>query len=216
MYQFLKGIITEKITEPPGQEKLILEVNGVGYEINTSLSTLELIGKKGETSTVYTTLIHKEDQMSLIGFLTLIERELFNLLLSVSGIGPKSALNLLNNLTVSEITSAILNEDISNLRRAQGIGERTASRVILELKEKIKNWQYLPVAYSEREQISERAIGQNNESEARSVLQSLGYSSQEISQAFIEAKKQRSKEAEKQDSESLIHFSLKWLSAVRK
>ena len=103
MYQFLRGIITEKVTEPTSSEKVILDVSGIGYEIHTTLSALELMGKKGETTTVYTTLVHKEDQMTLYGFPSLIEKELLNLLFSVSGIGPKTALNLLNNLTVSEI-----------------------------------------------------------------------------------------------------------------
>ena len=216
MYRFLRGIITEKITEPPGSEKLILDVNGIGYEIHTSLSALDLIGKKGETSTVYTTLIHKEDQMTLIGFPTLLERELFNLLFSVSGIGPKTALNLLNNLTVSEISYSILNEDTQVLCKAQGIGGRTASRIILELKEKIKNWQHLPIAYSGK-QGSKESTKQSDDnghvtSEARSVLQSLGYSSQEINQAFNQAKTN----GNHKDPEELIHFSLKWLTTIKK
>ena len=210
MYQFLRGIIKEKITEPVGAEKLILDVNGIGYEVCTSLSTLDLIGKIGEVSTVYTTLIHKEDGMTLIGFLTLMERELFNLLFSVSGIGPKTALNLLNNLTVSEITYSILNEDSTILSKAQGVGERTAGRIILELKEKIKNWQYLPLAQSPK--LKTQSSGDSSVNEARSVLQALGYSGTEINQAFTQAKSN----GNNVDPESLIHFSLKWLSAVKR
>ena len=213
MYHFLRGIITEKITDPPGSEKLILDANGIGYEINTSLASLNNLGKKGETTTVYTTLIHKEDGMTLIGFPTLLERELFNLLFSVSGIGPKTALNLLNNLTVSEITYSILNEDASSLCKAQGIGERTASRIILELKEKVKNWEHLPIAHLEK-QTSDGVTGRRGEpeSEARSVLQSLGYSGHEISQAFTNA----NSNGDHKDPESLIHFALKWLASVKK
>jgi len=215
MYQFLRGIIIEKITENSGSEKLVLDVGGIGYEIYTSLSSLELLGKKGETATVYTTLVHKEDAMTLYGFPTLMERELFNLLTSVSGVGPKTALALLNSLTVSEISYSILNEDVSNLTKAQGIGERTASRVILELKEKIQNWQYLPIAQKERLQSPElraQNVEHSTLSEARSVLQALGYSSSEIMQAFNVAKSN----GNHKDSESLIHFSLKWLAGVRK
>lgn len=218
MYQFLRGIITEKIIDEPGHEKLILDVNGIGYEIQTSLSALELFGKKGETTTVYTALIHKEDQMTLIGFPTLLERELFNLLFSVSGIGPKTALNLLNNLTVSEITHSILSENTSALSKAQGIGSKTASRIVLELKEKIRNWKHLPIVYKENRNggLADRQTGEITEhnmlNEARSVLQALGYSSHEISQAFNQAESNGSHK----DSESLIHFSLKWLSVVKK
>lgn len=214
MYQFLKGIVTEKITGPPGLEKLVLDVQGVGYEIYTSQSALDLFGKKGEITTVYTTLIHKEDGMALIGFPTLIERELFNLLFSVSGVGPKTALSLLNNLTVSEITYSILNEHSTNLSKAQGIGERTASRIILELKEKIRNWQYLPIVYKAHEGGTKKQEEQvlSSATEARSVLQSLGYSSYEINQAFNYVKQN----GDQKDSESLIHSSLKWLASVKK
>ena len=215
MYHFLRGIITEKITDSPGSEKLILDVNGIGYEIQTFLAALELFGKNGSTVTVYTTLIHKEDQMVLVGFPTLLERDLFNLLFSISGIGPKTALNLLNSLTVSEITYSILYDDASILCKAQGIGERTASRIILELKEKIKNWKHLPIVYSASQE-NKNNVYENNSthiiSEARSVLSSLGYTSQEISKAFNQAQTN----GNHKDPESLIHFSLKWLSAVKK
>lgn len=213
MYHFLRGTITEKITEPEGSEKLIIDVNGVGYEVQTTLQTISLCGKKGDTTTVYTSLIHKENEICLIGFPTLLERELFNLLYSVSGIGPKTALNLLNNLTVMEITYSILQEDPSVLCEANGIGEKTANRIILELKEKIKTWTHLPTATSNirsrTPEIRSRNLPLN---EARSVLQSLGYSSSEINQAFAQSKLN----GDFEDPEALIHFSLKWLSTIKK
>ena len=214
MYQFLRGIIIEKITEQEGSEKLILDVGGIGYEIQSSLSCLNTMPKKGEITTVYTTLIHKEDLMTLYGFSTLLERELFNLLCNVNGIGPKSALSLLNNLTVSEITFSILYDDTSILCKAQGVGEKTAARIILELKEKIRNWKYLPIAYSEKIRNGETASGRRGEfeNEARSVLQSLGYTSSEITQAFTNAKTN----GDYKDPESLIQFSLKWLSVAKR
>lgn len=212
MYQFLRGIIKEKITDCPGAEKLILEVNGIGFEIQSSLSALDHFGNVGETATVYTTLIHKEDQMMLIGFPTLLERELFNLLITVSGIGPKSALNLLSSLTVSEVTYSILYDDPSVLCKANGVGERTAGRIILELKEKIKNWQHLPIAYSEVRRPGGPEVRTSSASEARAVLQSLGYSASEINMAFAQAKTN----GDLQDPEALIHFSLKWLSAIKR
>ncbi len=212
MYQFLRGIITEKITEPTGSEKVILDVSGIGYEIHTSFSALELMGKKGETTTVYTTLVHKEDQMTLFGFPSLIEKELFNLLFSVSGIGPRTALTLLNNLTVSEIAYSILNGDVTHLKKSHGIGEKTASRVILELKEKIKNWKHLPIAYSENQKNSVINSQSSSLNDARSVLQSLGYSNQEINQAISHTESNGSHK----DSESVVHTALKWLASVKR
>lgn len=208
MYQFLRGIITEKIASPSGAEKLILDVNGIGFEIFISSTALELIGKKGDITTVYTTLIQREEGVMLIGFPTLLERELFNLLFSVSGIGAKTALSLLNSLTVSEIAYSILNEDSSALSKAQGIGERTASRIILELKEKIKSWSYLPIVYSHKTRQPDSPL-----TDARSVLQSLGYSTSEINLAFNQAKNHS---LAVEDPESLTHFALKWLSTVKK
>ena len=208
MYQFLRGIVTEKISEPVGAEKLILDVNGMGYELCTSLSSLGLFGKKGDTVTVYTTLIHKEDGMTLFGFPTLLEREMFNLLFSVSGIGPKTALNILSSLTVSEVCHAIINEEPKTLSQAQGVGQKTGERIVLELKEKIKNWQHLPIAQKDRAHRSE--IGGQGPVlvEARSVLQALGYSSRDINEAFSKAN------GHGNDAEELVHFSLKWLSKV--
>ena len=209
MYLFLTGQVVEKVTEPSGSEKLILNVSGIGFEIYTTLPALEVFGKKGENTTVYTTLVHREDGMTLFGFPTLIERELFNLLCSVSGIGPKTALNLLGNLTVSEISYSILNEDITSLKRAQGIGERTASRIILELKEKIKNWKYLTIAYSKPvEACRGKPLQKDASIEARSVLQSLGYSNTEITQAITVAKENDNNKT----SEELVHFALKCLA----
>ena len=215
MYQFIRGIITEKITEPVGSEKVVLDVSGVGYEIHTSLSSLELMGKKGETTTVYTTLVHREDQMTLFGFPSLIEKELFNLLFSVSGIGPKTALTLLNNLTVSEISYSILNEDVTHLKKSQGIGEKTAGRIILELKEKIKNWKHLPIAYSgnlKNNGSKNQNLEQPSLNDARSVLQSLGYSNQEINQAISHTESN----GNHKDSESVVHAALKWLASVKR
>lgn len=213
MYQFLRGIVTEKITSGEGIEKLILDVNGVGYEIYITEASIGTVGKKGELATVYTTLIHKEDSMVLYGFPTLLERELFNLLQSVSGIGPKTALNVLSNLTVSEVSYSILNEDSEVLCKAHGIGRRTAERIILELKEKIKNWQYLPIVHIEKKETGDgKQETGNSISEARSVLQALGYSSHEINKAITQAKGN----GDIEDSESLVHVSLKWLSTTKK
>lgn len=214
MYQFLRGIITEKSGDNPGSEKLILDVSGIGYEISVSLASLESFGRKGDSVTVYTALIHKEDGMTLYGFPTLLERELFNLLHSVSGIGPKSALNILGVLTVSEICYAILNDDASSLSKAQGVGSKTANRIVLELKTKIENWSMLPTAKGQIKGSNKAENILDNGKhvilkEAREVLESLGYSNGDISDAFSKAN------GHTKDSESLVHFSLKLLSSAR-
>lgn len=215
MYHFLRGKVLEKITDQPGAEKIIIDVNGIGFEVLVSLATVSSLPKKGEEGTVYTTLIHREDHMTLFGFATLHERELFNLLLSVSGIGPKSSLSILGELTVSEICYAILNEDSASLSKAQGVGSKTAHRIVLELKEKISNWKYLTIANSkskDKTSVDEHDPVNNHSvlKDARLVLESLGYSSKDISDAFSKA------DEKIKDSESLVYFSLKWLSNTKK
>lgn len=210
MYHFLRGIVTEKITEPVGSERLILDVSGVGYEIYTGLTALGLFGKKGDEITVYTTLITREDGMTLFGFPTLLEKELFSFLHSVSGVGPKTALNILSGLTVSEVCHAIISDNSTALSQAQGIGAKTANRIVLELKEKIKNWSALPLAQGSKAKDIDSLNKGNAQTEARSVLQALGYSVKEINDAFANAN------GSSENAEDLVHFSLKWLATSKK
>jgi Holliday junction DNA helicase RuvA len=129
----LKGIV-----DYFGEGYLVLDVNGVGYKV----SCTEFLLGKAAGSEVLELFVHthvKEDQLSLIGFSTQGELELFELLISVSGVGPKAALNILNIASPEDIQTAIVNQDSSILTQVSGIGKKTAERLILELQNKVKN-----------------------------------------------------------------------------
>ncbi len=128
--------LTGKITQR-NEESLTLDVNGVGYEVFVSASTLARMPSQAEKTTlvIYTSV--REDNISLFGFLTLSEKKLFLKLLSVSGIGPKLSMSVLSGLPPQELIQAIYREDLLRLTSISGIGKKTAERIILELKDKL-------------------------------------------------------------------------------
>lgn len=130
----LKGQVWEKL--PPNI--VVIDANGVGYEVEVPISTFSVLPSvKGEAS-LYIQQIVREDANLLYGFQTLEEKEAFRILIKVSGIGPKSAIVILSGLSVSELYDVIANEDVTKLTRVPGIGKKTAERLIVELKDKIK------------------------------------------------------------------------------
>ena len=131
MYAFLKGVIADK-----GQNEIVIDVGGVGYQLSCSMTTLQEIPPVGETKKVYTYLSVREDAMELFGFATKEEKSMYLRLLSVSGIGPKVALSILGSMPLRDLTLAIVTGDITALSRAPGVGKKTAQRLALELKEK--------------------------------------------------------------------------------
>ena len=120
-----------------GNDWVIVEVGGVGFQVRVPASIVEELGDAGETVRLYTHLIVRDDSIALYGFATPDQLELFDLLLGVSGIGPKSALTLLSSTSPEALRLAIAREDVDVLTRVPGIGRKTASRLILELKGRI-------------------------------------------------------------------------------
>ncbi len=116
---------------------MIIDVNGVGYQIKTSLTTFSAL-PQGERCRLQTYLHIKEDAHTLYGFMTSAEKDLFLLLISISGVGPNTGLTILSSLTVEEVQQAILREDVRTIQQVKGIGSKTAQRIILELRDKIK------------------------------------------------------------------------------
>lgn len=127
----LNGRLIEK-----NPTELIVECGGVGYSVKISLNTFGAIGSE-ENVRVYTKLIVREDAQLLYGFADTIEREMFNHLISVSGIGPNTAMIMLSSLIPKEIATAIQNEDVTTIQGIKGIGAKTAQRVIVDLKDKM-------------------------------------------------------------------------------
>lgn len=144
----------------------VIDCNGVGYEVKVSLNTFSSIGSS-ENVKVFTKLIVREDAQILYGFTDKIEREMFNHLISVSGIGPNTAMIMLSSLVPGEIATAITSEDAKTIQSIKGIGAKTAQRVIIDLKDKM-----LKMAFS-----SENMFNANNTNQfdALTALTSLGF-----------------------------------------
>lgn len=164
------------------ENEFVIENNNIGYLIKSSLSTLSLIELNNEYK-IYTSLQVREDDMSLYGFYSNDELEMFLLLTSVSSIGPKNAIGILSSLEVDDIKLAIIESDIDKLTKAKGIGKKTASRIILELMDKIKQ---MPDIKSN----SKKTLTNVNEDidVAREALINLGYAQNDINHVLNELK----------------------------
>ena len=182
MYDYLRGkLVAKNISNNP---TITLEVYGIGYLISVNLRTIEAYKNLSEDDNVkvYVSLIHKEDVMQLCGFSTKEARDIFNILQSVSGIGTKVALVLLEAFETYELISAVINENYSFLTKAKGVGPKLAKKIILELKDKLLNLQN---NFSNIEALELSSIASSEElEEVRAVLTSFGYSPQEIKLAF--------------------------------
>ena len=161
---------------------IVIDAGGIGYKIFMSDASIESLGEIGEKVKVYTHHHIREDEMSLYGFLTMEELNMFELLISVSGVGAKSALNTLANITPSSFALAVITNDTSKLVKIPGVGGKTAARIILELKDKIKNESL--VKNVQESTIKTNATEDNEINEAISALQVLGYNRKDIEKAL--------------------------------
>lgn len=177
MYAYIKGKLEIKTIG-----YIVIEVNGIGYKIFMSETAIEKVGEIGEIVKVHTYLRVREDDMSLYGFNTNEELRMFELLLSVSGIGAKSAISILSNITPSYFALAVITNDVAKIKALPGIGPKSAQRIILELKDKIKTEE--AIVEVETENTKEIIIDNEKISEAISALQVLGYSKKEIERAL--------------------------------
>lgn len=130
------GYITGKIISKKPTQSLI-DVNGIGYLVNTSINTFEQLSNEGEIVSLYTYLAVKEDSLTLFGFFTITEKELFEILISINGVGPKLAQGVLSGISADEFKDAIVNRNISRLVAIPGVGKKTAERMMVELRDKI-------------------------------------------------------------------------------
>ncbi len=133
MIAALRGIVLEK----DGQD-VIVDVNGVGYRVTTSLLNLARLPEEGQPVRLRIHTIVREDALELYGFLSLVEEQLFNLLMTVSGVGPKAAMNVLSGLEVETLVACISRGEVGRLTKIRGVGKKTAERLVLELKDKVK------------------------------------------------------------------------------
>lgn len=195
MLAYIKGILEMKMTG-----YIVIDVGGLGYKIFMSEAGIEKLGNIGETIKVHTYYRVREDDISIYGFNTLEELKMFELLISVSGVGAKTALTMLAVCAPSEFALAVISEDIKALTGIPGIGAKSAQRIILELKDKITKEQQIQnineqinkqaktkgkIEKTEEEEKLQQAIENNNKvAEAVAALQVLGYNKKEIEKAF--------------------------------
>lgn len=193
MYAFIEGIIEDKTAN-----SLIISANGVGYEIYCTQNTLARAPQRGESMRVYTYLSVREDAMELMGFQSKEEKEMFLMLISVSGIGSKSAISILSSVNLKELTSAIAMEDIGILSKAPGIGKKTAQRIALELRDKVSKSEFLSGTDISSASL-EGSIMQGASDEAQLALQALGYTQQEAYNAIRSVKNELNENAKPDD-----------------
>lgn len=174
----LRGTLAEK--QPP---HLVLDVGGIGYEVEVPMTTLYRLPGLGETLTLHTHLVVREDAHLLYGFAEKRERELFRELIRLNGVGPKLALALMSGLEVDELVRCVQAQDTAMLVKIPGVGKKTAERLLVELKDRFKAWESMP---SIAPLVVEAGLGvavSTAESDAVSALVALGFKPQEASRA---------------------------------
>lgn len=132
MYSFISGIIDEKT-----DNYVVINNNGMGYEISCSTNTISALPQCGEKATIYTYFYVSENGIGLYGFLSKDEKRLFLQLISISGIGPKMAMTILSGMSITDLNNAIVSGDSTMLSKIKGLGKKTAERIVLELKDKV-------------------------------------------------------------------------------
>ena len=177
MIAYIKGKLETK-----SSTYVVVDVNGIGYKIFMSGTAISEMAETGEEVKIHTHYYVREDNISLYGFNTQEELKMFELLLSVSGVGAKSAIAMLSAIKPSSFALAVISNDVKALTKIPGVGPKSAQRIILELKDKLKTEQ----ALAETDDVEIKTIIANNSNvdEAITALQVLGYTRKEIEKAF--------------------------------
>ncbi|MCT4594845.1 MAG: Holliday junction branch migration protein RuvA [Anaeromicrobium sp.] len=175
MFAYIKGSL-----EYNGGDHIIVENNEIGYKVfTTSFSIGEFLKREGNIC-VYTKVVNRDDEMNIYGFSSNEEMDMFNKLVSVSGVGSKMALGILSSISLGQLVGAIVANDTKELTKAQGVGKKTAQRIVLELKDKVdKNLALIQPSFHDFITPSE-----NHVDEATQALMSLGYKKSEVENAI--------------------------------
>ncbi len=179
MFAFIRGTIDDIV-----DNTVIIENNGIGYNVNSSLNTIRFLPSVGSEVRLNTKLIPKEDSLTLYGFYDKEELEMFELLLSVSGIGPKGALAILSSMTVSDVRFAIAGSDSKAFAAVSGVGKKTAERVIVDLKDKVNIVDAFEAKISGSTKEAQVSQTRTVKEEVLEALISLGYSPSNAARAI--------------------------------
>lgn len=178
MISYIKG---ELITFT--ETGIVVEANNIGYEINVPLSVMNELPNIGSEIKIYTYLYVREDAMKLYGFLTKDDLMVFKLLITVNGIGPKGALGILSTIAPDDLRFAVLSDDVKAISKAPGIGTKTAGKLILELKDKLKLEDAFEKRLEKTESVGNNAVSSDIRGEAVMALTALGYSNTDAMKA---------------------------------
>lgn len=202
MISFIRGELVEVY-----EDMIVLENNGMGFNIRVPASLLTELGPVGDTVKVYTYLQVKEDDLSLFGFLTRDDLNVFKMLINVNGIGPKGALAILSTITPDDLRFAVLSDDVKLISSAPGIGAKTAQRLIIELKDKLKLSDAFEIALNNNAAKTDKnTAAMSARNDAVEALVALGYGSAEALKAV-----KKVDDAENKDSETILKEALKKL-----
>lgn len=196
MIAWLKGELLEK--QPPS---ILLNVNGIGYELEAPMSTFYELPEVGQTVTLFVHMVVREDAQLLFAFADKQQRELFRSLVKVNGVGPKVALAILSTLAPQELLTCMVNEDITQLCKVPGIGKKTAQRLVVEMKDRLEK-EFADVEFDDNSQSSSSNADRND---AIAALVSLGYKNTDAAKVVKALPNELS-------SEELIRQSLRTLS----
>jgi len=172
MIAFIKGKVVHVESD-----HLVIENNGMGYKVFTSMNTLSEVSGKEEAQ-VFTEMVVREDSITLVGFSTQQELKVFHLLTSVSGVGTKVGIGILSSIPAGQLVSIIMSGDVNTLTKAQGVGKKTASRIVLELKDKIEKT--MNVSELSFDDFDTGVVANSERGEAIEALEALGYTNSEI------------------------------------
>lgn len=199
MFSYIKGSLEVKTTG-----YVVIDINGLGYKIFMSDTAINKLGEIGQIVKVHTYVKVREDDISIYGFNTNEELRMFELLLSVSGIGAKSAIAILSNISPSSFALAVITNNVGEIKKLPGIGPKTAQRIILELKDKLKTEE--AIDEDATLELKDAIKDDNKVQEAIAALQVLGYSQREIETAIKNVDKDNS------SVEDIIRKALIYLS----
>ena len=189
----LKGVLLDK--QPPA---ILIDVQGVGYELEASMSTFYNLPECGETITLHTHMVVREDAQLLYGFFALSERLMFRTLIKISGVGPKLALTILSGMSTEDFSRCILEGDSKSLTQLPGVGKKTAERLVVELKDKLdKSDVHTSIGTPSAMKKPDHPVN-----DAVSALISLGYKAQQASQMV------RTIDVEDKSTEEIIRAAL--------
>lgn len=203
MIGYLKGEVTGIY-----DDRILLEVGGIGYNVLMPASALNALSGLGDEIKVYTYLAVREDAMQLYGFLTKDDLDIYKMLITVNGIGPKAALSILSVLSSDELRFAVLSSDVKAISAAPGIGAKSAQRVIIELKDKFSLEDTFEQTLNRNKNKSENSELSSNRKEAAQALTSLGYSSSDAYRAIKEADIEPEDDVETILKKALKHISI--------